>query len=693
MNPAMARLFGLNPDAAVDLPWHEQLCLDDEADRTRLAGMIASALEGRTPPTVLPLAASPGNRRPARHAEVHTLPGNPPEALLLVRHSSAAQSRPDPHRLETYLQHLDRFAAAMARAADFDTALDDILEVVRASFDADRAWLIFPCDPEAAEWHVPFEATHPQFPGVAARGGKNRMSPEIAEVLRDALAASGPVIHPDVARIGSATLRGFRIESQMMTVLRPRGGPPWILGLHSCRARRDWTPQESHLFNHIAERLADALTQRLLQRRLREDIRHREDIERALLRTLADHRRLMDAIPDIIFTLNPAGQLVRWNAALERICGRGADSLRGTSVTALFPENERNELAAHIRNCLGVGRAEAENELTTADGSLRLFHWILVSLLDQNGNPTGITAVGRDITLRRHTQAQLRRTAAVFEDALEGFLIMDRTLRIEAANRAFHAMTGWPPEHVVGKDLFELGWLSEKPVHRRMREQLADSGRWQGEMWTRGRTPAFCRLSINAVYDTAGQVESHVLVSTNITELRQTQEQLQYMAHYDPLTGLANRVLFGTTLEHAIEDAIRNDECFALLYIDLDGFKKINDELGHQAGDQLLAALGKRLSQVVREKRTTARLGGDEFTVILRRIEDADAIDAVARRVLKTLNEPIALGDRRVQLSASIGIALFPAHGRSADTLLNAADQAMYAAKARGDTRYAVAPM
>lgn len=691
LNPATARLFGLNADAAVDRPWDQVLRVGSASVQAQLATQIAAALDGRS--SIDPLRLSiPIRRGPIQvTAQVHALSTSPPEALLLLRDASAVPPPPKLQRATACLKTLERIASAAAQSEDLATAMHRALDIIRTSLDADRAWLIAPCEPQATTWHVPYEATRRGFPGLAADGGATAMTPEIARILSDALAASEPLLHPDVSRYGAEVHRKYRVRSQMLLALHPQGGPPWLLGVHHCGAPRDWSPQETQLLAYMGERLTAALTQHLLQQQLRDDIRHRQDIERALLRTLADHRRLIDAIPDAVLTLDRTGRLVRWNAALEHISGRAPEALRGCPFGDLFPPEQGLEMADHVRECLTGGGTETENHLTTADGSLRLFHWIMVALLDENGDFGGVTAVGRDITQRRHTQAQLRRTAAMFEDALECFLIMDHEFRVQSANRAFLNMTGWSTEDVLHRDVFELGWLSERNAAQQIQAQLAEEGHWQGEMWTRGATRAFCRISINAVYDTYNRLDSYVLVSTDITELRQTQEQLQFLAHHDPLTGLANRVLFGAMLKQAVEEAESSGERFALFYIDMDGFKQVNDQLGHQAGDRLLAAVGKRLAQVVREKRSTARLGGDEFTLLVRRIEENAAVETVARRVLSTLSSPVGLGDREIRLTASIGIALFPDHGRTPDALMHAADQAMYAAKSSREHGYAIA--
>lgn len=691
LNPAMAKTFGLNADVAVDQPWDQAIRTEDESQHRQLAACVLAALDGQPSHGRLRLSVPRGDATACLEARVHALATIPPEALLVVR--EAAEERHAAGDLESHLHNLERVGSIIAQAEELDAAMQEVLELVRTSFDADRAWLIHPCDPEAASFRVPYEATRPGFPGLAADGGRREMSAEIADILRDALAAPGPLLHPDVSRFGSETHRKYRVLSQMLLVLRPRGSPPWLLGLHDCTRTRAWSKRDSDLFFSIGERLTSALAQQTLHRRLREDIGHRQEIERALLRTLADHRRLIDAIPDAVFTLDPAGRLMRWNAAVERITGRPPERLRGRPAADLFPAGESGEITARLAECLSNGSAETETHLIASAGESLLFHWILVALLDEQGRPTGITAVGRDITQRRHTQAHLRRTAAVFEDALECFLMMDGEFRIQVANRAFLSMTGWSSEAVRDRSLFDIGWLADAAAPRHIRETLQATGHWQGELWTRGTTRAFCRISINAVYDSAGELDGYVLVSTDITELRQTQDQLRHLAHHDPLTGLANRVLFGSMLEEAIEEAEQSGERFALFYIDLDGFKQVNDQLGHQTGDRLLAAIGKRLAQVVREKRSTARLGGDEFTLLLRRIEETTAVEIVARRVLNTLGSPISLAERQIELTASIGIALFPLHGRTADALMHAADQAMYAAKSNPERRYSIAEL
>ncbi len=296
----------------------------------------------------------------------------------------------------------------------------------------------------------------------------------------------------------------------------------------------------------------------------------------------------------------------------------------------------------------------------------------------------------QDITERRRMEERLRQAAAVFETTAEGIYILDSARRIVSVNPAFCALTGYAQHDILGTDPDE--WLHSQP-HSQAFYRLRGTdprGQWRGEIDCRRKDgsvfPAW--ESVSEVCDEAGDLTHYVVAFSDISAIRSAEAELHRMAYHDPLTGLPNRLLFGDRLEQALGRAARADGRCALLFLDLDAFKSINDTLGHHAGDLLLKTMAGRIRGALRRSDTAARLGGDEFVVIMEDIERADAGAHLAAKLIEVLGRPAEIGGERIAVTVSVGLALYPEDGRDRHTLLKAADTAMYSAKAQGRNRY-----
>ncbi|HKJ75795.1 MAG TPA: diguanylate cyclase [Gammaproteobacteria bacterium] len=296
---------------------------------------------------------------------------------------------------------------------------------------------------------------------------------------------------------------------------------------------------------------------------------------------------------------------------------------------------------------------------------------------------------GRDVSDRKRAEREQRLAAAITHHVLDGILVTDVTGRIESVNPAFTRITGFQREEVVGCRPNVMKSESHgAEFYRSLWETLLQEGEWQGEIWNRRRDgevfPVLSRIS--AIRDADGAITNFVSVFTDISERKAYEERLTQMAYHDALTGLPNRVLFRDRLAQQVAVATRRDRPFALLYLDLDGFKAVNDRHGHAAGDQLLMCVAERLRAITRDSDTVARLSGDEFALLLDDARDRQAVDEVRRKVCNALEAPLALGGKTLSIGASIGSALFPGDGRDAEELLLRADQDMYRfKKARPD--------
>jgi len=292
---------------------------------------------------------------------------------------------------------------------------------------------------------------------------------------------------------------------------------------------------------------------------------------------------------------------------------------------------------------------------------------------------------------RREAEEQMRLAAVAFENTLEGIMVADAAHQIISVNRAFTQITGHAPEQILGRDVSALGVDGQDcGFYARIWEWLAEHGNWHGEVWNRrqdgGSYPAW--FNIAAVRSSTSTVTHYVGVLTDISERKAAQARIEHMAQHDPLTDLPNRTLLADRMQQAIAHAQRSNRRVALLFVDLDHFKHINDSLGHSIGDRVLMEVSRRLVDEVRASDTVARLSGDEFVILLPEAGGIEGVVRVVSGITNAIAEPIQLEGHRIRLSASIGVSLFPKDGSEGSVLLTNADHAMYHAKAAGRSTY-----
>jgi diguanylate cyclase (GGDEF)-like protein/PAS domain S-box-containing protein len=362
---------------------------------------------------------------------------------------------------------------------------------------------------------------------------------------------------------------------------------------------------------------------------------------------------------------------------------------------AMMHPDDRAHMDAKVAEMIDgqLDQAESEYRMRHRSGDWR---WILdrarVYSRDEQGRAVRSGGIHLDITARKAAEERLRLAARVFESTSEGIVITDLDGRIQDVNQAFVNITGYRLAEVKGQTpaLLRSG-RHDDAFYAELWRDLDQKRFWQGEIWNRRKDgevyPEW--LTISAVVDDEGHATHYVGVFTDITSLRQSQDRLDFLAHHDPLTTLPNRTLLLDRLELAVARARRENRAMAVLFIDLDGFKRVNDNLGHATGDLLLTQAAERMRARLRRGDTLGRLGGDEFLMLLEKdVEDGAAV-TVADLLLKLLAEPITIAGHEIFISASIGISLFPQDGEDAQTLLAHADLAMYQAKALGRGRQA----
>jgi diguanylate cyclase (GGDEF)-like protein/PAS domain S-box-containing protein len=335
-----------------------------------------------------------------------------------------------------------------------------------------------------------------------------------------------------------------------------------------------------------------------------------------------------------------------------------------------------------IRELLIHGRCEPfEKVLIHKQG-----HWVPIyigSAMLAGNQEQGIAYV-MDLSERKKAEQQLKLAATVFAASSDGILITDSSARIVSVNQALCAMTGYTEGELLGQppSILQSGYTTGEE-YSRMWEALNKSGQWQGDVIDRKKNGALIpmRVSINQVKDADHQLTHYVAILSDITERKATEEHLRHIALHDPLTGLANRVLFNDRLEQAIRLAARNNTKFAVLFLDLDKFKPVNDLFGHKTGDKLLQKVADRLTRSVRESDTVTRLGGDEFVILFENITGQKMVEKLLSPITDTIRSPYHIDENDIEIDVSAGISVYPDHGTDAKTLLHHADIAMYEAK------------
>jgi len=315
----------------------------------------------------------------------------------------------------------------------------------------------------------------------------------------------------------------------------------------------------------------------------------------------------------------------------------------------------------------------------------------LVVNYTSDNKPLLMIGVSEDISERKQAELTLQLAASVFSHAREGIIITDASGIIIDVNRTFSEITGYEKEDVFGKNpsILQSGRQSQD-FYKTMWKALLDKGHWYSEVWNRKKNGEVYAemLTISAVKDKNNQVNHYVALFTDITTIKEHQQQLEHIAHYDVLTQLPNRVLFADRLSQAMVQTERRNKTLAVVFLDLDGFKAINDNYGHDVGDKLLVTVAKRMEEALREGDTIARFGGDEFIAVLTDLEKIEDCEPVLERLLTAASDVVTIDKKQLHVSTSIGITTYPQDNVGTELLVRHADQAMYIAKQSGKNRY-----
>lgn len=288
-------------------------------------------------------------------------------------------------------------------------------------------------------------------------------------------------------------------------------------------------------------------------------------------------------------------------------------------------------------------------------------------------------------------ELRLKIADSLFNNSSEGICITDANERIVEVNPTFCELTGYAKDELLGQtpQMLDSG-LQNQAFYAAMRTALLDTGEWHGELWNRNKSGGLfaARLNISAICNEAGTVSHYLAIMADITAVKARQQEWERQAHHDPLTGLPNRILLMDRLHQAMAQSQRTRLGLAICYLDLDGFKPINDLCGHEAGDQVLVEVARRLHGSVRDGDTVARVGGDEFVLLLWGIVDTQECDQTLSRVIAGVDRPISLGTTDVSVTVSVGVTMFPGNGSDPALLTAQADSAMYRSKVAGGNRF-----
>jgi diguanylate cyclase (GGDEF)-like protein/PAS domain S-box-containing protein len=417
--------------------------------------------------------------------------------------------------------------------------------------------------------------------------------------------------------------------------------------------------------------------------------RTRYRYEHALKESEERYRLTMEATETGLWSWDLTDDSIHWDSQCYKMLGFKDQAFQLTRKLfrkLMHPEDQIRFYINFLPQMLNNHTAEIEVRLLTNDNK-----WLWVQSrgkpirFGRNNHPLCIAGTHLNFEKQRQTE-QLHLAAAAFE-ANDAIMIVDSEGKIAKVNNAFSKITGYSGEDTIGQSpaLLSSG-IHKDPFYTEMRKSLDQTGKWQGEIWNRHKEGEvyIAWLNINTLYNDDGSIYQRIAVFSDITEKKRTEELIWKQANFDPLTNLPNRRMFMDRLAQEIRLASRSETSLALLFLDLDRFKEVNDTLGHNVGDQLLVEVANRFRKLVRSSDTIARLGGDEFTLILPQIDNNTQVDQVANKILTTLKQPFEINQQSLNISASIGATLYPQDGEYAEQLIKNADQAMYAAKDAG---------
>jgi diguanylate cyclase (GGDEF)-like protein/PAS domain S-box-containing protein len=427
-------------------------------------------------------------------------------------------------------------------------------------------------------------------------------------------------------------------------------------------------------------------------------------------------RAMIDTSQDAVIQMNGNGDIIGWNARAQHVFGWTNDEAVGQELaTLILPLQFRDSHRQALRRFLVTGKGASLGNIIEIEALHQCGHVIPIELISSVISLAGgveFNAIIRDISQRKRAETrliiankklafqnkekdkranELMLAASVFTHALEGIMITDASTNIIDVNNAFTEISGYSRQEVIGRSSqFLQSGMHSPSFYAAIWKTINATGHWTGEILNRCKNGKNYTVSItiSVVKNAAGDASHYVTLMNDITQQKEHQSQLEKMAHYDPLTKLPNRVLLSERLNQSIMRCKRHGDSLAVVYMDLDGFKNINDTYGHATGDELLIIISQRMKSVLREVDTLARIGGDEFVAVLTDLAMNDDYKQTLERLLLVASKPIKVGDLILKVSVTMGVTLYPQDDADTDLLLRHCDQAMYRAKLAGKNCY-----
>jgi diguanylate cyclase (GGDEF)-like protein/PAS domain S-box-containing protein len=411
------------------------------------------------------------------------------------------------------------------------------------------------------------------------------------------------------------------------------------------------------------------------------------EAQRAVAESERDLRGILDDLQDTYYRTDSSGIITRASRSVEQLLGYTAEEMLGRKLAdSYFSQADRETFLARMQ-ANGGHIVGGESRLRHRDGREIWVRTTAHFIRDAAGNVVGVEGTTRDNTQQRRAEEELRLAAAVFESSGEAIMITDAEGCIISVNQAFSRVTGYVAADVTGRNASLLAsGRHSREFFSEMWRSVLETGYWNGEIWNRRRNGEIFPewLSVSSVRDADGRITHLVGIFSDISERKAAEAKIAFLAHHDPLTGLPNRLLLKDRMQQAMVHAERSGNKVALLFVDLDRFKAVNDSFGHPAGDALLRDAAQRLLACVRDSDTISRHGGDEFLVVLTDLQNSEVPAQIAGKIMAALCEPFHIEAHEATISASVGIAVYPEDGTGFDELLKKADTAMYHAKESG---------
>jgi len=406
-------------------------------------------------------------------------------------------------------------------------------------------------------------------------------------------------------------------------------------------------------------------------------------------------RRLLVDLPFMVAYIDKSYRYLFANKSYLRWFGVefDPDQVFGMSVRDVVGEKQFAISEPRLKMAFDGADEQYERFIREPDGSLRYMLMSYIPDFDAGGRVGAVYVIATDITRLKAAERKLELAASVFENIVDGVAVTNGDGVVVAVNSSFYEITGYSEIETIGQTprILKSGRHDQK-FYEKMWKDLIESKRWQGEIWNRRKNGEIYLewLSITAIVDEFGNTTSYVAVFNDISQSHRNIDQVVHLAYHDALTDLPNRYLLMERLEHLFAGCPREGRRLAVMFLDLDGFKPINDAFGHAVGDEALKVVARRLSAAVRENDTVARVGGDEFVILLENGTEIGEVEAISRRLFRAVVEPIEVNDRILGVGVSIGVAIGPEAGEQPGDLIERADRAMYETKKNRKSRGAV---